>query len=84
MMYGPKMSGANPLLSADGSTLLTIKDDILERWTGHYNSALNGPSSVNEDAINRLPRIECNVLLDEFPTKKAIQHLSSGNSCQGL
>ena len=36
------------------------------------------------DAINRLPQIECNVLLDEFPTvtetRKAIQHLSSGKA----
>ena len=42
---------------------------------------LNRPSSVNDNAINRLPQIECNVLLDEFPTvtetRKAIQHSSS-------
>ena len=71
-----------PLLSADGSTLLTYKDAILERWTVHFNSVLNRPSSANDNAINKLPQIECNVLLDEFPTvtetRKAIQHLSSG------
>ena len=45
---------------------------------------LNRPSYVNDNAINRLPQIECNVLLDEFPTvtetRKAIQHLSSGKA----
>ena len=45
---------------------------------------LNRPSSVNDNAINRLPQIECNVLLDEFPTftetRKASQHLSSGKA----
>ena len=45
---------------------------------------LNRPSSVNDNSINRLPQIECNVLLDEFPTvtetRKAIQHLSSGKA----
>ena len=43
---------------------------------------LNRPSSLNDNAINRLPQIECNVLLDEFPTvtRKAIQHLSSGKA----
>ena len=45
---------------------------------------LNRPSSVNDNAINRLPQIECNVLLDEFPTvtetMKAIQQLSSGKA----
>ena len=77
-----QISGANPLLSADGSTLLTDKDTVLERWAVHFNSVLNCPSSVNGNAINRLPHIECNVLLDEFPTvtetRKAIQHLSVG------
>ena len=76
-IYGPKSSGATPLLSADGSTLLTDKDAILKKWAEHFNSVLNRPSSVNDNAINRLPQIECNVLLDEFPTvtetRKAIQ-----------
>ena len=35
---------------------------------------LNRPSSLNDNAINRLPHIECNVT----ETRKAIQHLSSG------
>ena len=78
IIYGPKCSGATPLLSADGCTLLTDKDAILKRWTEHFNSVLNRPSSVNDNAINRLPQIECNVLFDEFPTvtetRKAIQH----------
>ena len=50
----------------------------------HFNSVLNRPSSINEDAIDRLPQIECNVLLDEFPTvtetRKAVQQLSSGKA----
>ena len=47
-IYGPKSSGATPLLSADGSTLLTDKDAILKRWAEHFNSVLNRPSSVND------------------------------------
>ena len=81
-IYGPKSSGATTLLSADGNTLLTDKEAILERWAEHFNSVLNRPSSINQDAIDRLPQIECNVLLDEFPTvtetRKAVQQLSSG------
>ena len=76
-MYGPKRSGATTLLSADGSTLLTDKDAILERWAEHFNNVLNRPSSISEDTIDRLPQIECNVLLDEFPTRNAVQQLSS-------
>ena len=61
-IYGQKSSGATPLLSADGSTLLTDKDAILKRWAEHFNSVLNRPSSVNDNAINRLPQIDTEVL----------------------
>ena len=41
-------------------------------------------SSINEDAIDRLPQIKCNDLLDEFPTvmeiRKAVQKLSFGKT----
>ena len=80
-IYCPKSSGATTLLSADESTLLTDKKVILERWAEQFNSVLNRSSSINEDAIDRLPQIKCNVLLDEFPTvmetRKAVQQLSS-------
>ena len=83
-IYGPKSFGATPQLSADGSTLVSDKDVILKRWAEHFNSLLNRPSSVNDNAINRLPQIECNVLLDELPTvtekRNAIQYLSSGKA----
>ena len=83
-IYRPKSSGATTLLSADGSTLLTDKEAILKRWREPFYSVLNRPSSINEDAIDILPQIECNVLLDEFPTaletRKAVQQLSSGRA----
>ena len=31
----------------------------------HLNGVLNRPSSINDEAINRLPQVECNSLLDE-------------------
>ena len=31
-IYGPKSSGATPLISADGSTLLTDKDAIFKMY----------------------------------------------------
>ena len=50
-IYGPTSSGSSPLLSADGTTLLTDKDKILERWAEHFNTVLNRPSSINDEAI---------------------------------
>ena len=83
-IYGQKSSGATTLLSADGSILLTDKEAILQRWSEHFNSVLNRPSSINEDAIDRLHQIDCNVLLDKFQTvmetRKAVQQLSPGKA----
>ena len=61
-------SGTTPLLSADGISLLTDKEAILKRWAEHFDGVLNRSSSINDEAINRLPQVECNPLLDELPT----------------
>ena len=84
-IYGPQSSGTTPLLSADGTSLLTDKEAILKRWAEHFDGVLNRPSSINDEAINRLPQMECNpLLLDELPTVsetvKAIKLLSSGKA----
>ena len=72
------------LLSANGTSLLTDKEAILKRWADHFDSVLNRASSINDDAINRLPEVECNLLLDKFPTVtetvKAIKLLLSGKA----
>ena len=56
----------------------------MKRWAEHFDGVLNRPSSINDDAINRLPQVECNLLLDEFPTisetVEAIKLLSSGKA----
>ena len=83
-VYGPRSSGTTPLRSADGTSLLTDKEAILKRWAEHFDGVLNQPSSINDEAINRLPRVECNPLLDELPTVsetvKAIKLLTSGKA----
>ena len=55
IIYGPKSSGATTVRSADGSILLADKESILERWAEHFNRVLNQPSSINGDAIDRVP-----------------------------
>ena len=53
-------------------------------WGENFDGVLNRLSSINDEAINRLPQVECSPLLDEFPTVseivKAIKLLSSGNA----
>ena len=68
VVYGPQSSGSSPLLSADSSTLLTDKKQILDRWAEHFNSVLNRPAAINDQAIARLPQLAINTELDTPPT----------------
>ena len=45
-IYGPQSSETTPLLSADGTSLLTDKEAILEIWAEHFDGALNWPSMM--------------------------------------
>ena len=40
----------------------------MKRWAEHFDGVLNRPSSINDGAINRLPQMKYNLLLDEFPS----------------
>ncbi|VDL98356.1 unnamed protein product [Schistocephalus solidus] len=40
---GPPVKGASPLFSADGTTQLTEKSQILKRWAEYFRSVLNQP-----------------------------------------
>ena len=62
-VYGPTTSGSSPLLSADGSTLITDKEKILERWAEHYDSILNHTSTINDEAIDWLPQVPFDMML---------------------
>ena len=83
-IYGPCSSGQSPLLSADGSVLITDKDKILHRWAEHFNNILNRPSSINDEAIDRLTQVPINEELSDPPslseTEKTINLLSNGKS----
>jgi len=83
-VYGPTSSGSSPLLSADGSTLITERKKILDRWAEHFNGVLNRPSTINNEAIDRLPQVPIDESLDATPTpeeiQKAIRLLSTGKA----
>ena len=53
-IYVPQSSGTTPLLSADGTSLLTDKEAFLKRWAEHFDGVLNRPS-IYDEAISRLP-----------------------------
>ncbi|KAL8563736.1 hypothetical protein ACOMHN_063504 [Nucella lapillus] len=69
---------------ADGSTLLTDKKQILERWAKHFGSVLNRPAVINDEAIARLPQVAINTELDAQPSyeevNKAIKQMTTGKA----
>ncbi|XP_063594922.1 craniofacial development protein 2-like [Penaeus indicus] len=83
-VYGPQSTGSSPLLSADGSTLLTDKKQILQRWAEHFHSMLNRLVGTNDEAVARLPQLATNQELDTPPTQeevnKAIKQMTSGKA----
>ena len=62
-IYGPSTPGSSPLLSADGSSVLTDPDDFLKRWAEYFCIVLNRPSSISSEAISNLPQVLDNVSL---------------------
>ena len=83
-VYRPQSSGTSPLLNVDGTTLITDKPAILNRWAEHFSAVLNRPAYINAEAIARLPQVETNNDLDRPPSEeevnKAIKQLSTGKS----
>ncbi|XP_062606582.1 uncharacterized protein LOC134268358 [Saccostrea cucullata] len=86
-VYGSTPSVSSPLLSADRLTLITENEKILNRWAEHFNGVLNRPSTINDEVINRLPRVPINQSLDAVPMleeiQKAISLLSTGKAPGG-
>ncbi len=80
-VYGPQSWGSSPLLSADGSTLISDKMQILERWAEQFNIGLNRPVAINDKSIARLPQLATNPELDIPPSSeevsKAIKQMTS-------
>ena len=67
-VYGQQSSGISALLGFDGSVLITEREKILDRWTVYFNSVLNQPSTITDEAIVRLSQVETNVALNVSPT----------------
>ena len=83
-VYGPKSSGSAPIRSSDGKTLHTDKAAILTRWAEHFNTLLNRPSLMSEEALNAIPQRQVLKELDLPPSldevTRAIRYTSSGKS----
>jgi len=70
-VYSPiTTSSSPPLLSADGNTLIAVKEKILERWAEHFASILNRPSNINEEAIFFIDNTKLHLQIKVFYKKE--------------
>ena len=83
-VHGPQSSGSSPLLSANGTKLITDQNKILERWDEYFSTVFNHPSSINNEAIQCFLQVPFNHDFDAPPTlnktQKAIGQLSNGKA----
>lgn len=83
-VYGPSSKAENPLRSADGTTLLTDRCSILERWSEHFQTLFSANRTVSDTTLNSIPERNVVMELDDKPTIdetiKAIKQLKNGKA----
>ena len=72
-VYGPTHQIQAPLRSADGSTLLTDKKDILNRWAEHYGTLFSDTRSVEDASLDSIQQLPVKHELDEPPSFDEVQ-----------
>ena len=70
-VYGPLHQIQTPLRSSDGSTLLTDKEIILQRWSEHFE----GFFTVQESSLAKIPQVDVKLELNDPPTREEIRKL---------
>ncbi len=70
----------SPLLSADGATLISNKDKIVERWAEHFKDVLNRTLSINDEALTTTPCPDLDITLTEDGVAKAMKQMSTGKA----
>ncbi|KAK4309351.1 hypothetical protein Pmani_019012 [Petrolisthes manimaculis] len=75
MAYGPQSNSFCPTRSADGSTLITEKSEILGRWAEHYEDLLNRSNPTDPTFLNNLPDLPAMQELDTIPSHQEV-HLA--------
>lgn len=85
-LYGPRKQAIAPVRSADGSTLLKDRHEILARWANHFETLLNQTNPVDPHILDNFPDLPPAINLDTPPlyseTRKAIAGLKN-NKCAG-
>ena len=55
---GPSHQTQAPVRSSDGSTLLTDKEAILQRWSEHFEGLFSDRRTVQESSLAKIPQVD--------------------------
>ena len=83
-VYGPSKSGATPLQSASGYTLIKDLEGIRNRWAENFSTPLNRPLTVDFTALEQVPQhstlndLDSSLSMDKLT--KAIKQMNSGRA----
>ena len=72
-MYKRQHQIQAPLCSLDGSTLLTDKETILQRWSEHFEGLFNDRRTVQKSSLAKIPQVDVKLELDDPPTREEIK-----------
>ena len=72
-VYGPSHQIQALLHSSDGSTLLTDKEAILQRWSEHFEGLFGDQRTVPESPLAKIPHVDVKLELDDPPTSEEVK-----------
>ena len=64
VVYGPSHQIQAPLCPLNGSTLLTDKEAILQRWSEHFEGLFSDRRIVQESSLAKIPQVDVKLELD--------------------
>ena len=70
---GPSHQTQAPLRSSDGGVLLTDKDAILQRCSGHFEGLFSDQCTVQESSLAKIPQVDVELEIDDPPTREEIK-----------
>ena len=68
-VYGPSHQIQPPLRFSDGSSLLTDKEAILQRWSEHSEGLFGDQRTLQESSPAKIPQVDVKLELDDPPTR---------------
>ena len=73
---GPSNQTQAPLRSSDGSTLLTAKEAILKRWSGHFEGLFSDQRAVPESSLAKIFQVNVKLELGDPSTHEKIKKIT--------